>query len=527
MTRLVAGADVDEEALARITARRDGIVLERPDCDGAYIAVDGPVDDYRRTLQVDSLGGGRWHVTQTVEYRLAIPYFRPLFALPIRAQLGRIHPPADGKRLPWWHPPDRLDRRAAGVLATLALLSIVVGYFGSLLSQTITYAASEFGATRRAQGIALASVRADVVISLVLVTLADRRGRKSLLIVSAAAGAVLTALAALAPTLPLLAASQVVARGCVTAAAVLIAIVMAEEMPANGRAYAVSLLAMAAALGSGISVMALPLADLGPRAWRLVFAAALLGLPVIVSVHRQLPESRRFTAHQPPGETGTRSRRGRVRGENTSGQRGRLVLLSVSALLLALFLAPAAQFQNEFLRTERHFSASRISIFTLATNTPGGIGVVVGGRLADVRGRRLVGSMSIVLGVGATALMYFSHGVGLWGWSVFGAITGAAVIPALGVYGPELFPTGVRGRANGWITATGRVGSILGLVIAGFLSSAHSFGRLAPALALLGLGPLALAVLVLVAYPETAHLELEDLNPEDRSPSHPAPLGEH
>jgi hypothetical protein len=34
-------------------------------------------------------------------------------------------------------------------------------------------------------------------------------------------------------------------------------------------------------------------------------------------------------------------------------------------------------------------------------------------------------------------------------------------------------------------------------------------------LAVLSIGPLLMAVLVLVAYPETAHRELEELNPED------------
>src|SRR5205807_8584639 len=128
-------------------------------------------------------------------------------------------------------------QRAATVLATLALLSIVTGYLGSLLTQTITYAASEFGAHKSAQGIALGSVRADVVFSLVLVALADRRGRRPLLLATTAAGCALTALGALAPTLVTLAGSQIVARGCVTASAVLIAIMAAEEMPAGSRAY--------------------------------------------------------------------------------------------------------------------------------------------------------------------------------------------------------------------------------------------------------------------------------------------------
>ena len=136
----------------------------------------------------------------------------------------------------------------------------------------------------------------------------------------------------------------------------------------------------------------------------------------------------------------------------------------------------------------------------------------MGGRLAE-RGRRLVGAVAVVGGVGATVFSYSTHGWPVWAWSALGSVVGAATVPALGVYGPELFPTAMRGKANGIITTLGRCGGVLGLLAAGYLST--QLGSLGPALAVLAIGPAVLAVLVLVAYPETAHRELEDLNPED------------
>ena len=50
--------------------------------------------------------------------------------------------------------------------------------------------------------------------------------------------------------------------------------------------------------------------------------------------------------------------------------------------------------------------------------------------------------------------------------------------------------------------------------MAGILSD--RWDGLGPALAVLSVGPLLMAALVLVAYPETAHRELEELNPEDQ-----------
>src|SRR5690606_14220686 len=118
----------------------------------------------------------------------------------------------------------------------------------------------------------------------------------------------------------------------------------------------------------------LPLADLDDQAWRLLFVLSLIWLPVVRHVGRHMEESRRFAT--PHRET------------SMSGHGGRFWLLALSALLLSLFTAPASQLMNEFLRDERDFSAARISLFTILTNTPGGLGVIVGGRLADIRGRR-------------------------------------------------------------------------------------------------------------------------------------------
>ena len=109
--------------------------------------------------------------------------------------------------------------------------------------------------------------------------------------------------------------------------------------------------------------------------------------------------------------------------------------------------------------------------------------------------------------------MYLATGWPLWGFSVVGAIVGAAAIPALGVYGPELFPTTTRGRTNGIISLVGVLGSSLGLLAVGIL--ADEFGEFGPALALVAIGPALVALLILLAYPETAHKELEELNPED------------
>jgi MFS family permease len=91
----------------------------------------------------------------------------------------------------------------------------------------------------------------------------------------------------------------------------------------------------------------------------------------------------------------------------------------------------------------------------------------------------------------------------------------AATVPSLGVYQPELFPTSLRGRANGLITLVAVLGSSTGLILAGIIADRSSLGE---AMAVLLVGPLLVGLLVLTRFPETARVELEELNPEDRAP---------
>jgi MFS family permease len=513
VTEVVVHRAVSDAELEQLLRPRDDLVVERSVAPGEFELDGGPFQHWRRTVEVTERDDDRVQVVERVDYRLAIPVWRVLFDPLVRRAIRRGRGPYVGdrsSRAPWWAPPDRLDARATTVLSLLCVLALFAGYMGTLLTQTNTFFREDFGVDEDAIGTTVAVVRIGALLAMVVVAAADRRGRRIVLITASLLGCVATAAGALAPNLAVLTVSQTVARAFTAAMAMLVAVVAAEEMPAGSRAYAVSVLTMTAALGAGLAVMLLQVAGIGPSAWRILFAVPLLAIIPILRIARRLPETHRFSVSDRRAST----LRERGRRARTRAHAGRLVLLAASAMCFDLFVTPAAAFLNDYLRTDRGFAPWEISLFTILTNTPGGIGIVVGGRLADARGRRVIGAIGLAAGVVFTVLMYLVDDWTIWLWSILGAVLGAMAVPALAVYGPELFPTDARGRANGVINVARAAGSAAGAFLAGLLA-VRLAGGISHAITILAIGPVVVVGLVLTLYPETASRELEDLNPED------------
>lgn len=499
LARVISTDHVDANGLAAYRTPRSDVVIEASGGDpDTFLLVRGPFRSYVRLLEVAPQGAG-YQVRQTVRYRWSVPLWWVLFHFPIRRQLRR---PRRGS--PWWAPPDPLDATGGLVLGLMCSISVIAGYLGTVITQTMTFAADEFGASKGVQGSVFSLTRLGVVFTLALMTLADRRGRRSIATAGTIAAISFTALGAFAPDIWTLGVTQTFARGITTAVGAVIIVILAEELPAGTRAYGVSLVVLTAGLGAGMAVWALPLADLDERGWRLIYLIPLLALPFALNTQRRLPETRRFTA---VADVARAQKPPRM-------NRGRFALLAITSFLLLVYRAPASQLQNDFLKDERGFSAARISLFTVITSTPIGLGVVAGGRLADRFGRRTIAAIGVVAGSLGTAFAFIAHGWPMWAWQLGGLIVGAISVPALGTFGPEMFGTRSRGRANGWLTFAGVSGSVTGLLAAGFLSDHIGLGK---SLLLLSAGPLVVAFLLLLRFPETANLELEAINPEDRT----------
>jgi len=495
---------VDDDGLAGLRAPRRDLVREDALGDDTFALVDGPFRSYHRTLEVHPDTAGRHRVTERTEFSLAVPLWGPV----VRPLMARAL--ADTNRRPrnrWWWPAEVVGRRTSELIGALCVISVMAGYLGVVIGQTITFAAADFGRTDAAQANTLAATRVGVLVSVVLIHRADRIGRRPLILWFTTGAILFTVAGAAAPNLAVLGATQTIGRGLTTGLITLIMLAATEEAPAGSRALAISLATVAAALGAGMVLWVLPVAGVAEGGWRVVYLVPLVFLPLLWWVARHLPETRRFDAAAEVGAP-------------ASVDWWRFALIGGTAFLSAIYLSPASQLRNEFLRDDRGFSAAGISLFQLLVSTPAGVSILIAGRAADKIGRRRVGAVGVAAGAALSAVSYQVGGVAMWLTASAGVILAGAAFPATRGYSTELFPTRARARVGGLLDAVTVAGSAVGLVVAGYL--AQRWGDLGDAITVLAVFPVLVAAAILLLFPETAAVELEAFNPDDPALDDPA-----
>ena len=388
------------------------------------------------------------------------------------------------------------------VLWLLALASIPFAFVNTLFTQTVSFAADDFGRTDSAIGVGAAITRWGVIIVPPIALFADRIGRRTMLVAAAWAAPLSAASGALAPNFEWLVVSQSLARPLALVINVLILVILTEEMSRETRARSVGLVAIASSVGAGVAVAALPLADTSDAGWRWLYLLSLIWLPVAFVLQRQLRETQRFTRVQTFTDSVPVAR----------VSRSRLFTQIAAAFLISVFIASASVYFVNYLRDERNYNALMVSIFTIVTAMPAGFGLIIGGRIADRRGRRQVGAFSLAMGTLLVVVAFATAGPTMWISQLIGGFFLGISFPALSVYRGEMFPTAHRSAGAATVTACGLFGGSLGLIAAGqLLARGWSYGEV---MATLALAPILVMVLVLTKFPETVHRELEDITPD-------------
>jgi len=476
---------------------------EVPDGKGGFRQDVGPFVSYRRFSTTGP--DGRPH--QEVRASLVAPGLAWLFGIVFHRIL--FHPESKLTKL---IPPAPISSESLEVIARIFWLSSAVAFAGTILGQTLAYTAPTIHAGPVAQSGILAGARIDVLFAIPLARAADRISRVKVLTAALVEALIASALCSLATSVWMLAVGQVLTKIGATTALLVLTVIIAETVESSARAWSLGFLVIAAAVGTGTCAVMVAFLGLSPLAWRFVYLASLLALPLYF-VARKIPEPPRFTAT---------TERIPMRALTTKRHRFRLLLVCTATLMVNIFFIPESQFRNQFLRFDRHFASWEISLFTIGTYIPAVIGLAIGARVAETKGRKGVASIGLILGALFYSMSFLSGGIFLVVLAIFGGIAGTAATPALSVFGPELFPTRLRSTANSISTFTSRVGSVVGVLVVGYLAS-RGWGYGEP-IALLGIFPIILAFIVWRYFPETRARSLEDINPEDDPAGFTAPL---
>ena len=404
-----------------------------------------------------------------------------------------------------------LTSQQKSVLWLLWLATLPSAFVNTVFTQTVAYAATEFDISTSGQGFGAAIVRWGVVIALPFALTADKFGRRKMIVALAWLAPIVTSLGALSPTFSVLVATQTIGRPLGIALSVFVIVFATEEMGNNTRAWALSVLAVASGVGAGSAVAALPLAGISQSSWRYVYLVGLAWLFVAVVLTKKLPETRRFLALS--NEQRKEDHAHQSAAVHAHIHQDRLWLQIAVAILMNVFVAAASIFQIRYLKDVRGYSATLVAAYSILTAIPASFGLVIGGRLADKNGRKRLAVISIPVGSILIACSFALSGPIMWVSALSGGIFLGLAYPAMAVFRNELFPTAHRNLASAIITTASLIGGSAGLISAGvLLDQGVSYARVMLGFAL---GPVLVALLVAFKYPETAHRDLEDLNPED------------
>ena len=239
-------------------------------------------------------------------------------------------------------------------------------------------------------GIGLAIMRLASLGALPVTGLADRFGRRMLLLVTVGAGLAMTALAAASPGYWWFVAIFACGRPLLSATNALAQVTAAEQTASKDRAKAVALIAAGYGAGAGAIAIVHSLAA-STLGFRGVFVLALVPLALLPLLGRWIAEPDRFTVaaagsgHPIP-----------VLDAVARPYRRRLAVIVILAFAVSVITGPANSFVFLFAQNVLHQPGIVTAGMVAGAGVAGLAGLLTGRWLADRVGRRLTGALAMV-----------------------------------------------------------------------------------------------------------------------------------
>jgi MFS transporter, putative metabolite:H+ symporter len=390
-------------------------------------------------------------------------------------------------------------------------IALTAGYFDNyddaLLSLALKQIQRGLAIAEANLGTMLSAIRLGYLLSLIITPMADAFGRRRLLLYTIVGYTVFTGLSALSAHESHFVASQFLARGFAGSESSISLVILAEEVDAAVRGWAIGMLDALVSTGYGMAAMVFAAIKIVPYGWRGLYTLALIPLILLIPLRRILPESRRFEYETQIGAATTHPL-GSLALLVRHSPRNLTMLCTVTALN-AIGFSASGLFFSKFLQEIHGWSPPQVSSLVIFGGVIGITGSIVAGRLSDRFGRRVMGPLFMFMTPISTIAMYtIPGGAVIPAWVVW-LFTRFAALVVLHAYGTELFPTSHRSAASSALTVSGTVGGAAGLALESVLY--RMTGTYTDAIRILSVCSLAAAAVMFITFPETAGRELEEI----------------
>jgi MFS family permease len=410
----------------------------------------------------------------------------------------------------------RWSDRAVVAVAFIALAS-GFGQFGAVaalgdVSKELGHVAAgasiadKVGLSGTSLGIGLAIIRLASLGSLPLIGIADRFGRRRVILTVTIVGLALTTAAAASPGYWWFVVIFAFGRPLLSATNALAEVMATEETSSRDRTAAVALVAAGYGAGAGISAIVHSLAA-GALGFRGIFALAVVPLVAVYAIRGWVEEPSRFMVAAAKSNHPTP-----VLGAVGPRYRNKVIVLAVIGVAISVVTGPANSFAFLYAQDVLHQAGWVTAAMVTAAGAAGLFGLLVGRWLSDHVGRRPAGSVAMIAIALTGTLAYTGSRPAFVLGYILGVLAGGLLAPAVGALLTELFPTSVRASATGWWVTAGVLGAVGGLVVFGAVADVGN--RFAAAAELTFL-PTAAAAALFWLLPETKGREPESLWPED------------
>jgi 2-amino-4-hydroxy-6-hydroxymethyldihydropteridine diphosphokinase len=407
--------------------------------------------------------------------------------------------------------------RGRRLVSVLFALSLVQGSAWAINGNASRYLAQDFGLDEVALPLYFALFGLGTFGTLALSRLADRVGRRRLLVVSVQALPAFALVSLLAPSPALYALAQIGVVAALATFGAISAVVVTEELPLATRARGQGQLGLASGLGAGLATALLALAVDVLGSWRWLWLLPLASVLCLPWLRRALPETGRFELARDLGQVQASQMLELLR----SRYRTRALGVLVAAFLGNAANVAALTWGMFHLLDDLALPQVTASAVMLVGGALAIAGFPLGGRLCDRLGRRWTGVVgSLLSSVLAVLFFWLPPGtpqlVPLLALAFgLGGMARTAKMVAWRISATELFPTRLRAAVQGWAALIGAVSGVTAQL--GTAALVPLAGGLAPAASLVALLGIPAALVFLVWVPETRGVELESASLDERA----------